>query len=363
MNDTNLYESLFETSFEAAIIVADDGREARLNRAAREFRGLDLAALFEEPSGDANLARFRRDLSAAGHAILTLRLADAEGQGRHVELVGKRAGKVFLVVARDATERSFLNDDMAKLPREESVGDLAAGLAHDFNNLQAVIVCSSAALASAVEGREDLLELVDEIRLAADRATSIARQLLSPERNRPRLRQALSINDAIADIRPLLERIVGPNVELSLALNAGAGEATMDREAFERALLNLAANARDAMPDGGRLTIGTRAVRLGEDEPAEWGGDYAAISVSDTGVGMSREVRDRIFDRFYTTKSPNRGTGLGLSIVQRFVAESDGCVSVHSAPGEGTTFALYLPRTGCEKQASSGSVAARCMCV
>ncbi len=298
---------------------------------------------------------FRGEVSARGRATLELHLTDDEGCGRHVELKGMRAGSRFVVVvARDTTERDRLNDELLQLRRGESVGDLAAGLAHDFNNLLTVIGCSIAALANEVGDREPWLEIVHEIQLAAGRATTLVRQLVSPEPRKPRARQSVKMNDVIGEVQPLLERMIGSNVELSLTLGADVGEATVDRVDLERALLNLAANARDAMPRGGRLTIGTHAVRLGEDEPARLDGEYVAIAVSDTGVGMSPEVRDRIFDRFFTTKSASGGTGLGLSIVQRFVADSGGCISVHSHPGQGTTFLLYLPRADCGARASKG---------
>ncbi len=340
MHDDALYESFFEDSFEAAVIVAEDGRAARMNRAAREFPLADLAALIQDRTAATS---FYDEVRRHGRATLHLRLTETEGRGRHVELEGRRAGRWSVVVVRDTTERDLLNDELLRLRRGESAGYLVASLVHDFNNLLTIIACSSAALANEIGDRVPSLEILDEIQSAAGRAAKIVRQMLSPEPPQARAPQYVKVNDAIAEVRPLLERTVGPNVELSLALGVDVGEATADRDALERALLNLAANARDAMPRGGRLTIGTHAVRLGEDESAGPDRAYAAIAVSDTGIGMSREVRARIFDRFYTTKSANRGSGLGLSMVQRFVAESGGCVSVHSYPGQGTTFLLYLP--------------------
>jgi PAS domain S-box-containing protein len=363
MNDSRLYESLFEDSFEAAIVVGDEGRAALMNRAAREFPGVDLAALLERPAADTDLTGFRSELNARGRATLEVRLTDAEGRRRHLELEGRREGKGFVVAARDVSERRRLQDELSERLRGESVGDRAASVAHDLNNLLAVIVCSSDVLANEVRDRQRLLDRVHEIQLATDRATTLVRQLLSPARRKPPAPQAVNLNEAIADIRPLLERLVGSTVELSLALGADVGETLIDRDALEHALLNLAANARDAMPRGGRLTIGTRGVSLGDEEPAGPGDGYAAIAVSDTGIGMSREVRDRMFDRFFTTKGATRGTGLGLSMVRRFVAESGGCVSVHSYPGQGTTLSLYLPRMARREPASKRPLSAPCSCV
>jgi len=362
MNDNKLYESLFEDSFEATVVVADDGRTVLMNRAAREFAGVDLAALLGEPAAARDLTGFRSELSARGRATIAVQLTDAAGCDRQLELEGRREGKGFVVVARDVTERRRLLDELSQLRRGESVGYLAASVAHDLNNLLMVVVCSSAALANEVGHRERLLDLVHEIQLATSRATTMVRQLHSPQRHESPVREPVSLNEVIADIQPLLERMVGPKVDVSLALGAHVGEATVDRDAFEHVLLNLAANARDAMPHGGRLTIGTRGVSLGEDEPPGCAGEYAVIAVSDTGTGMSREVKERMFDRFFTTKGAARGTGLGLSMVRRFVDESGGCVSVHSYPGQGTTVSLYLPRVSCGQRSAERPPIVSCHC-
>jgi len=362
MDDSGLYQSLFEDSFEPTIVVGDDDRIVVMNRAARDFPGVDLAALLEEPATDSPLVGFRSELKTRGRATIEVQRTAADGRGRCVEVKGRRASKGFVVVARDVTERRQLEDELSQLQRAELLGYHAAGVAHDLNNLLSVIVCSSAVLAQQVGDRAPLLDLVREIQAATGRGAKMVRQLLSPHRRKAAVRQSVNLNDAIADVQPLLERIVGPEVEVSLALGADVGEATIDRDALEHALLNLAANARDAMPRGGRLTIGTRDVSLGDEEMAGLGGRYAAIAVSDTGVGMTREVRERMFDRFFTTKGATQGTGLGLSMVRRFVTESGGCVAVHSEPGQGTTLSLYLPRSSGRERASKRRRMALCPC-
>jgi PAS domain S-box-containing protein len=362
MDENGLYQSLFEDSFEPTIVIGDDDRIVVMNRAARDFPGVDLAVLLEEPATDTFLEGFRSELKARGRATLEVQRNDAHGRVRYVELKGRRASRGFVVVARDITERRQLEDELVQLQRGELLGYQAASVAHDLNNLLSVIVCSTAALAHEVGDRAHLLDLVHEIQAATNRGAKMLRQLLSPHRRKATVRQPVNLNDAIAGMQPLLERIVGPEVELSLALGADVGEATIDRDALEHALLNLAANARDAMPRGGRLTIGTRDVSLGDEEMAGREGHYAAIAVSDTGLGMTREVRERMFDRFFTTKGATQGTGLGLSMVRRFVTESGGCVSVHSNPGQGTTLSLYLPRTSCRDRASKRPRLALCPC-
>ncbi len=150
----------------------------------------------------------------------------------------------------------------------------------------------------------------------------------------------------VVELRPLLERLVGGNVELALALDPELKVTVLDRSLLEHALLNMAVNARAAMPNGGTFTVATRNVTLGDDVVCgdnAPGGHYVALSVTDTGVGMSREVRERMFERFFTTKGPAQGTGLGLAMVRRFAKQSGGCVAARSEPGQGTTIALYLP--------------------
>ena len=157
----------------------------------------------------------------------------------------------------------------------------------------------------------------------------------------------MSVNPVVADMRTLIERVVGSDVRVEVALGADAGFAVLDRERLERALVDLAVNARDAMPEGGRLTVTTTGVSFDPAEASSMEGanatDYVCLRVTDTGSGMTPEVRARIFERFFTTKAPGHGTGLGLSAVQRFVADSGGCIAVHSQPGRGTTVAIYFP--------------------
>jgi len=344
MNDAPLEESIFELSSAALAVLGDDGRVARVNRAALELPGLDVPALLEGRAPGADVSAFRAELQARGRASAAVSITGSDGAVHHVTLEGR--GRV--VVVRDTTAVHELEEELRQLRRVESVGYLTASLAHDFNNLLTVIACSTAILAREIHDRDRLFELAQEIQLATERATAMVRQLLARIRRTAAAPAPLDLNQAIVGLSPLLERLVGDGVEVHLALDDEVAHPVVDSDAFEHALLNLVVNARDAMPSGGRLEIATRNVELGEGAPAGVGGGYGAryvaLAVTDTGSGMSREVRDRMFDRCFTTKERGRGSGLGLSMVQRFASQSGGCISVHSAPGQGTTIALYFPR-------------------
>jgi signal transduction histidine kinase len=325
-----------------------------MNRAARELRGVDVEGLFEL-GGDHDLASFLGQLRMAGRASIELQVKSPDGGARHLLLEGRTEDSYRVVVLRDVTERLKLEEELQHLRRVESFGYLTASVAHDFNNLLTIIGCATAVLTSearAQEGAgagEQVLALANEIQSATERATTMVRQLLSRMRRKASRPEAVNVGEVVVELRPLLERLVGDGVEVSFLLDPELGSTVVDRSALEHALLNLAADARDAMPEGGRFTVATCNVSLGEDGVAvdahAANGRYVALTVSDSGVGMSREVRERIFERFFTTKGSAHGSGLGLAMVRRFAVQSGGCVAAHSAPGQGTTIVLYLPRT------------------
>jgi hypothetical protein len=195
------------------------------------------------------------------------------------------------------------------------------------------------------------------------------RQVLTLARREPSRPERVCIATALGEIRNLVERLAGPGIEVEITGDGSDGEVNVDREALERVVLNLVANARDAMPDGGRLTLSTANVVLGEEsgmgtevEEIETGESYVALTVADTGVGMSIEVREKVLEGPFSTKAPGSGTGLGLSTARRFAAESGGCIAMHSGTGRGTVVALYLPRLAAEagaKIAASGAAPRR----
>jgi PAS domain S-box-containing protein len=243
-----------------------------------------------------------------------------------------------LVVSRDVTERRRMQERLAEAEKMEAVGRLAGGVAHDFNNLLTVISGYAAIL------REDPSAAVplDEIEHAAEQAAGLTRQLLAFSRRQVLRPQAVDVNEIVGGMGPMLERIIGDDVQVAIELAEEVSAVEADRAQIERVVLNLAANARDAMPGGGRLTIETADVVLEDSYVATHGevtpGPHVLLAISDTGVGMSDEVRRRLFEPFFTTKAGGGGTGLGLATVFGVVKQSGGSIFVYSEPGRVTTF-------------------------
>jgi CheY-like chemotaxis protein len=224
---------------------------------------------------------------------------------------------------------------------------LAGGVAHDFNNLLMVILgCGSIALdpASPDEGRE----AVEEIVRAANRAGDLTRQLLAFSRQEPAVKRRVDLNATLDGLRPMLARVVPSPVALDVVLDPGLEPVLGDPSQVEQIVMNLVRNARDAMPRGGRLTIATRSVLLGDEsaQPRLAPGAYSTLLVSDTGVGMAPETQAQAFEPFFTTKPPGAGTGLGLATVRRIAEQSNGRVTISSEAGVGTVCTVYLPCAG-----------------
>ncbi|HMA93657.1 MAG TPA: PAS domain S-box protein [Polyangiaceae bacterium] len=245
-------------------------------------------------------------------------------------------------------ERNKLQEQLQQAMKMEAVGRLAGGVAHDFNNLLTSIA-GNAELAQMDAGPEHpLAEYLEEIGKAAESAASLTRQLLAFSRRQVIEPRVLNLNALIERMNKMLNRIIGEDVVLGANLAPDVGAVRVDPGQFEQVLVNLAVNARDAMPDGGRLIIETSELDLDDDycalHPQTAPGRYVVLSVSDTGEGMSKEVQDRIFEPFFTTKPQGKGTGLGLATIFGIVKQSSGATEVYSEPGIGTTFKIYIPR-------------------
>ena len=257
----------------------------------------------------------------------------------------------FIANGRDLTERLRLEAQLLQAQKMDAVGRLAGGVAHDFNNLLTIITSYSELALDDIPEDSRLASRIQEVLLAAKRAAELTRQLLAFSRKQPQALRTLDLNPVIAAISKTLPRLIGEDIEFSFIPGQGLGPVRVDPVQIDQILMNLAANARDAMPQGGRLRIETSSVDLDEDyihdKPAAIPlGHYAVITVSDNGCGIPREDVPHIFEPFYSTKPPGKGTGLGLATVYGIVKQNKGYIWVYSEPASGTVFKIYLPCIG-----------------
>ena len=260
---------------------------------------------------------------------------------------------------QDITERRHIEAQLVHAQKMEAIGTLTGGMAHDFNNGLGVIIGNLDLLGVLIKADRDAAELCDEARDGALRCAELIRRLLAFARRQPLQPQRIDVNTLVKDTARLLGRTLGEHVALRPTLDATLWPAMADPVQLEAALVNLATNARDAMPNGGQLDIVTRNTHLDARyaalHPEVTPGAYVLIEVSDTGAGIAPDILDRIFEPFFTTKGAGQGTGLGLSMVFGFVKQSGGHLAVYSEPGRGSTFRLYLPRAqGADDQVADG---------
>ena len=255
----------------------------------------------------------------------------------------------LVIVNRDVSERRQLEEKFRQAQKMEAVGRLSGGVAHDFNNLLGVIIGYAEFLQESLAPENKLRGSVDEILKAGKRAASLTRQLLAFSRQQVLDPKVLDLNGVVSDMEKMLRRLIGEDVELSTVLSPQLGRLKADQGQLEQVVMNLVVNARDAMPQGGKLVIDTQNMVMDDafirryPYPVQ-AGPYVCLTVTDSGIGMDPETKARAFEPFFTTKEKGKGTGLGLSTVYGVVKQSGGYIDIDSSPGAGTTFKIYLPR-------------------
>ncbi|HVB85394.1 MAG TPA: PAS domain S-box protein [Candidatus Dormibacteraeota bacterium] len=254
----------------------------------------------------------------------------------------------FEVFAEDVTEKRTLERQLRMAQKMEAIGRLSGGIAHDFNNLLGVIIGYAGVLRKALAANDSLREHALEIEKAGQRAASLTKQLLAFSRQQLLTPVVLDLNALFSDLESMLPRLLGEDITISMSLSPELASIKADRSQIEQVILNLAVNARDAMPTGGRLDIETANINLDQaytwNHPGSEAGSYVLLTMTDTGTGMDPETLPHIFEPFFTTKETGKGTGLGLATVYGVVKQSNGYIWVDSVPGEGTSFQIYLPR-------------------
>jgi two-component system, cell cycle sensor histidine kinase and response regulator CckA len=350
-----------------AITAVSSAAERTLGYPPNECVGLS-ALEFVHPDDRESAARWLDEVNQTPAATPTLapvefRVRRRDGRWRTVEptatsFIDAAGVRRDLVLARDVTDRRQLERQLQRAQKSEAIGNLAAGIAHDFNNVLTAIVGWSDALIQTLPATAPALNYAREIREASQHAADLAMHLLAIRRDERPPAAPLNLNDVVIRAAPLLRRLLGPRVDCMLRLTPGVGLIQADPTQMEQVLLNLALNARDAMPDGGTLTIETAATTLGPTDVAGCeAGVHVRLTVSDTGVGMDADTRQRVFEPFFTTKGAGQGSGLGLSIVNGIVRQCAGAVTVESVAGHGATFRAFIPRldTGRPAAATPGS--------
>ncbi len=273
----------------------------------------------------------------------------------HLESLVSKVRRAIREVEERAEHRR-LEQQLRQAQKMEAVGRLAGGVAHDFNNLLTVINGYSQMILNRVPAGDATRSDAEEILMAGERAASLTRQLLAFSRKQIVAPAVVNLNRIVSGIEKMLDRLMGEDIEIVTSLDGGLGNVKADPGQVEQVIMNLAVNARDAMPNGGRLLIETMNASLDEDyvkvHPGARAGPHVMLAVSDTGIGMDRETQSHLFEPFFTTKEQGKGTGLGLSTVYGIVKQSNGSIWVYSEPGQGATFKVYLPRVDVPEDAS-----------
>ena len=360
-NSEQSYRSLVDGVRDVIFALSPGGEVTSLNPAFEEMTGFPPAEWVGRPfeafvhPDDVPLALdlFGRVLQGEPRPTIQFRILTRAGTYRVAEFSATaqlRDGRLtgILGIGRDVTERLGLEQQLRQAQKMEAVGRLAGGIAHDFNNILTAITGHADLLLEDLGHHDPRRADVDEIRRSAERAAGLTRQLLAFSRQQVLQPKVVDLNALVLDMDKLLRRLIGEDVELATVLDPTLGRVTADPGQLEQVIVNLAVNARDAMPQGGKLTLETRNIDLDSSYTLEHSlvkpGPYVQLTVSDSGIGMDEETQAHAFEPFFTTKPRGQGTGLGLAMVYGTVKQSGGFIWVYSEPGRGATFKIYLPR-------------------
>ena len=359
-----LARGIIDTALDAFVQIDEQGRIRDWNAQAEnifgwprdEALGKNVFELMGQPDGQGPLKKALQAFLLSGNEVVRqprreLQVRRRDGKEITVELsiaaLRTRGGFVFNAFVRDLTDKIAAEDRIRQAEKMEAVGQLTGGIAHDFNNILTVITGTIEILADAVKGEPQLAAITRMIDEAASRGADLTQHLLAFARKQPLEPKITDVNTLIIDTAKLLQRTLGEHVEIESVFEDEICPAIVDPNQLATAILNLALNARDAMPDGGKLIIETGFVIL-DDNYARMHSDvrpgrYAMIAVSDTGTGIPAAMLDKVFNPFFTSKGPGKGTGLGLSMVYGFIKQSAGHIMIYSEEGHGTTIKMYLP--------------------
>jgi two-component system cell cycle sensor histidine kinase/response regulator CckA len=353
------YRALFESAKDAIAVLTREGVIREMNRRWEDIAGISREQLigrhirdFAEPGQEgANVESYQRMVASDGAVSAPVRIATADGSTLLMEfshaIIEVAGESLVLAIGRDVTEQRRLEEQLRQAQKLEVIGQLAGGVAHDFNNILTAILgfCELLLLELGPSGvgRTDVFE----IKTAGERAAGLTRQLLAFSRKQILQPSVLDINDAIKGMELMLRRLIPAHIDLVVSQQGEIGAIKIDPTQLEQIVINLVVNAADAMPRGGKLTVETSNVRLDEHYQRHhlpvMPGDYVMLAVSDTGVGMDDATSRRVFEPFFTTKELGNGTGLGLATVYGIVKQSGGDIWVYSEPSHGSAFKIYLP--------------------
>ena len=367
-DDEEMFRVITDNADDLITVITRDGRRLYASPSYSKTLGYSLAELRVEPVADqihpddrAAIVAARREIFERGATPPVIyRFRRKDGEWRILESNGSpvrnRRGEIekAVVVSRDITERKRAEEllrqreeQLRQAQKMEAVGRLSGGIAHDFNNLLGVIIGYSESIEYRLSAEDPLRKSVVEIRKAGERAAALTHQLLAFSRQHALQAKNVDLNAVVTDMGQMLRRLIGADIELTTKLASQLGLVNADQSQLEQIIVNLVVNARDAMPEGGKLLIETSNVNVDEAHartlPFLHPGLHILLTVTDTGAGMNAEILRHIFEPFFTTKEPGKGTGLGLATVYGVVKQSGGVVGVESEHGKGSTFRIYLP--------------------